>query len=326
MTIRLTKKDGAWWKNSTQEPIPTDPGTGGGTGTIAKPDATNTGHNPATITGTVAGMTITSPGYVLENKIVTGSITVKAANVVIRNCYVKGGATADTLVKAWDAACVNLTVEHCTLAPTVTGINSQGIHGKEYTARYNNVYNVVDGFGAFNTAGSTTGANVLIERNWVHDLTCLLDPARSDGITHNDCVQIHGSGGVHILYNSLEANHGVNSDAGVGGMSCVMMAPSTTYGPDCPDVRIENNWLNYGSACLNLGRGDTASTSQAIVRGNRFGRKGTRSLGASIDTMTFRILAQSALDCPGLPTITGTDISNGNVFDDTGLPVTVNRG
>lgn len=313
MTIRFSKK-GPAWKRFTQAEIVTP---------IAKPDASNTGHNPALIDGTITGnVSITSNGYVLENKIITGYVIVKAANVIIRNCWIQGEGT---LVRAWDAPCQNLLVEYCTLAPSTPSITSQGIHGHGYTARFCNVYNVVDGFGAFD--GTGVPANVLIERNWVHDLYCNLDAGQWDGITHNDCIQIHGSGGIHIFYNNLESNPSTGSLSTVGGTSCVMMQPGKSYG-NCDDVRIENNWLNYGTACLNLGRGSLLSTAtaQAIVRNNRFGRKGSRTGGASVDTMTYRILAASALDCPGLPSSTGPDINNGNVFDDTGLPVTVNRG
>lgn len=292
-----------------------------------KPDASNTGHTG--VLATYAGpSTITANNTLVENKeIRLASITVKASNVTFRNCLFRGdGTTSSTLIAAWDPLCVNLLVEDCTFAPDFVGLGNQGIHGHDYTVRRCDVSRVVDGFGCFRPAGEQGGANVLIESNWVHGLHCMLDAADSLGITHNDCVQIHGSGGVHIYGNTLTANPGSSSQfvtspqgTATGGMSCVMMTPSTTYGSDCPDVRIEDNWLDYGSACLNLNRQSTAATSQATVLNNKYGRNGART-----GLTGYRILRDATLDCPGLPTTTGPDTTNGNVYEDTGLPVTVN--
>jgi hypothetical protein len=316
-----------------------------------KPGVTNTGHS-GTLTavhttyqtanddnGTV---TLSTSGMVYENKEVFGFINVTGPNITIRNCYVHGGKSrGGTLITVASTLVQNLVVENCTLKPDYNSINSQGIHGWRYTARWNNVSNVVDGFGVYyaspNYKTEPPGtADVVIEGNWVHDIYCDIDYGHTgDHITHNDCVQLHGGGNVTIRGNNFVCNPGptavlTTSDLGVqtGGMSCVMVTPNVDYGY-AGNVLIENNWLDYGSACLNLNAtGNPDTVSSVTVLNNRFGRHGTRSTSAQVanDAMSpYRITAQAWLNCPGLPATDGLDNTNGNVFDDDGHPIMVNR-
>src|SRR5262245_7755881 len=60
--------------------------------TASYPDASNTGVPPGTTLTPVTGdVQITVNGTVYEGKFVTGSITVTASNVIIRNCKVSAG-------------------------------------------------------------------------------------------------------------------------------------------------------------------------------------------------------------------------------------------
>jgi hypothetical protein len=265
----------------------------------ARPGPSSTGHLSAAadLVTIIGDVTLRTAGTVLEGKRITGKVRVKANDCVVRDCLITG---TGTLIEAWDGF-TGLLVEDTTLAPAIPSITSQGIHGGGYTARRLNVSGVVDGFGAFGPAGKP--ADVTVVDSWVHDLHCAPDPSRSDGITHGDCVQLHGGGRVEIRRNTLTANAGPTSIGGVAGMSCVMMAPGSR-GP-APGVVIEGNWLDHGTACLNLGLGTAGVGSDVTVVGNRFGRNGGH-----------RILAAK-----GLPLT-----HSGNVYDDDGTPVAVSPG
>lgn len=278
----------------------------------APPGPTTTGAR-GPLSARSGTITVTTPGTVLEGLDLAGRVRVRAADVTIRNCRITGGTGGNaTMIEAWDAACVRLLVEDCTIAPTSPGVLSQGIHGHDYTARRLDVSRVVDGFGAFNRVDLSARANVLIEGCWVHDLHCWTpDPNHSDGITHNDCVQVHGNGGVTVRGNLLLAMPGGSSHPSVGGMSCVMVTPGVA---PAPDVLIEGNWLDGGSAVLNLNRRDAGDTVTSVrVVGNRFGRWGTRSAGRDESVETYRILAGRGLSVQ----------ADGNVYADDGSPVPV---
>ena len=66
-------------------------------------------------------------------------------------------------------------------------------------------------------------------------------------------------------------------------------------------------------------------TTTAKVQFNRFGR-GQPNLNKGGTTARRAILMTSDLTNPdGLPSSTGLDVNNGNVFEDNGAPVTVYR-
>lgn len=286
-----------------------------------KPGDSNTGY-VGTLTTLAGNQTITVPGTTIEGRDIYGRVFVQAANVTLRNCRIRGtmSITDQTLVDSTHPAVSNLLIEDCTLTPDQPSTQWNAVAGHDYTVRRCNVYGTVDGFAAHNTTYPAQQANVLIESSWVHDLHCWTpDPGHSDNRTHNDCIQIHGNGGVTIRGNNFTSNPGVTSAAGLGGMSCIMLTPGVSV---APNNVVEDNWFDYGTACLNLNRKDTSDTATSmLVQRNRFGRHGSKDG----DPMTFRIIGDRYLSLPGLPASTGPDNTNGNVFDDTGLPITVNR-
>lgn len=288
----------------------------GGPGTLStytKPDSSNTGHT-GTLTEHHGNLIITTPNTVIEDMDVFGNIQIRTSGVQILNSRVRGGTSGDALIDCRHVNCVDAYIEHCTLVPDYPSTTWNGIIGHDYTAKWNNIYGTVDGFGVYNTntGHQTDLTNVLIESNWVHALYCKTpDPSHTDNRTHNDCVQIQGGGGVTILGNSFMANPGAGSSVGLSGTSCVMITPNVSA---CPDNVIEYNWMDYGGACINISAKNKGPTTTALVQYNQFGRNGG-----------YRILIYNDLVCAGLPSVTGTDTANGNVYADNGDPVTVNR-
>jgi hypothetical protein len=182
---------------------------------VDKPTALNTGAYAGTQDGTLNGnQIITTPGYILENKIINGSVSIRAANVVVRNCFILGAATVSSgLVDCGNANCSNALIIDCTIAPG-SSQRCDGIRGHSFTAKRNNIYWVVDGIGPHNqTVAQPYQTNVVIEQNYIHDLAWwtaatggVVHP--SDTETHNDVIQHHGGGGTIIKGNTLDARYG----------------------------------------------------------------------------------------------------------------------
>lgn len=283
---------------------------------VVKPTAANTGAT-GTLTTLSGDQLITVAGTTIEDKDIYGKVTVRAANVTLRNCRIRGNATQASnsgLVDATHASVSNLLIEDCTLAASTPSVWWTGIIGHNYTARRCNISQVVDGFGVYNTSSPSAQSGVLIELNYVHDLSCISpDPNHSDGKTHNDVVQIQGGGYVVIRNNHFDATPSSTSTAGVKPTSCVMITPNVSA---CPGNVITGNWL-YGvsAAVINVSPKSKGSSTTAWIADNRFGP----TVGYPM------LLDNSQLTFAGLPTTTGLDTNNGNVYDATDLPVKVYR-
>ena len=179
------------------------------TGGYVKPDATNTGVRPGTRLAVHRGdIVITTPGTVIENKDIYGFVKIRAANVVIRNCRVRGsgpGRSNTGLIDCNHRNVRNALIEDCLLVPDKPSVWLDGVIGKEYTARRCHVYNTVDGFGVYNVTQKTAPVNVRIESCYVHDLSYFSkDPNHANGPTHNDCVQIQGGANIVIRGNNFQ--------------------------------------------------------------------------------------------------------------------------
>jgi len=272
-------------------------------------DATNTGV-PAgtTLTPLYGDQVITVDGTVLENRDIFGFVDVRARDVQILTSRVRGssGGTGNTgLIAAYNAACVNLLVDHCDLIPDYPSYWLDGILGDNYTARWCNVRNVVDGFGINGTGTLNTAAY----HNWIHDLAWFSpDPNHSDNHTHNDCIQIFGGSGAIVVANRLDC------------------FTSTTVGT-------LNNPNTQGNAAIQLNQG-TAPLTGLWVTDNLCDGGGVtiNGLGVSGDIGTIMrnlfghgsyygepIAFASAVVCD---TGSGADL---NVYSDTGNPVTITR-
>lgn len=307
-----------------------------------KPTALNVGLPPLRPLTTVIGdITITSSaGTLLEGLDIYGRIKVQAANVTVRNCRVRGAnnVTGNTaLIDCNHVNAANVLIENCDLRPDFPTYWLNALIGHDYSARFCNMWNVVDGCGVYNNYNKNALANVLIEANYIHDLAYYSpDPNQRDNNSHNDGIQIQGNGGVTIRGNTITAN--VSTTAGAGSSQDIPRPnpwfPSVTgqaigITPNVSKVQntlIEKNWLDYGAQSITIASGNIADpTTTAKVQFNRFGR-GQPNLNKGGTTARRAILMTSDLTNPdGLPSSTGLDVNNGNVFEDNGAPVTVYR-
>jgi hypothetical protein len=246
---------------------------------------------PAT-TGILAGtiliphygdIVITRPGTVIQNEDIHGFVTVRAANVTIRNSRVRGsgpGRTDTGLIDANGPAVRNLLVVNCDLTHDFPSVWVDGVIGHDYTALRNNVHNVVDGFGVYNAFNRNANLNVNIEANWVHDLNYMSpDPEIYDNHTHNDGIQIQGSGAtvgrvqVNIVGNNIQAFAGPGSNTrspyypAVTGQA-VGITPNVN---PVHDVVIDRNWLDGGAQSVTMIPGHRGTGSGIILTDNMFG-------------------------------------------------------
>lgn len=219
----------------------------------------NTGVIPGSILEPIYGdIKITKPG-VYENLDVHGFVIVRASNVMIRNCRVRGGRASNWhgLIHATSAAVSNLLIENVSLVPEYPSYWLTGVLGHDYTARYVDVYQTVDGFGVYNTHNPGGPTNVTIEYCYCHHLAYYEpNPNHWDNRSHNDCIQIQGGSGTIVRFNTL---HAYNSNK-VGtlnfdhpqALSGIMLNAQRTTGKTT-DVVIEDNLILGGEIAINGG-------------------------------------------------------------------------
>ncbi|MBX9246700.1 hypothetical protein ICW40_18075 [Actinotalea ferrariae] len=284
-----------------------------------RPDASNTGVRPGSkLTVHRGDIIVTEPGTVLENLDIYGFVEVRAADVTIRNSRVRGsgkGSHSIGLINATDANVRNLVIEDVTLVPDSPSYWIDGVLGHDYTARRVNTWNVVDGFGIFNTHGSE--ANVRIESSYVHDLAYFSPvPTHSDKQTHNDAIQIQGGSNITIVGNRLSAwrsktagtqNYDVRQ-AGFG----LIVTPNVNA---VTGASVSKNWFDGGHIPLKIERRDRVGAMNfGSITDNKFARDMVNTAMARKDNY-FTILMT--------PDTTAT--TKGNVYADNGAPVEVRR-
>ena len=306
-------------------PSPTTKPPGSG-----RPGAGNTGV-PAGVTlrRHDGELVVTQPGTVIDALDIHGFLKIKASNVTVRRSIVRGGVATNAigLITTYPGI-RNLVIEDSELVPEHPSVWLDGVKGHNFTARRLNVHDTTDGFGVHDITNSNGPANVVIERNWVHDLSYFSpDPTHADNHTHNDGIQIHGNSNIRITGNTISAT--VSQASGTSAKDGLF--PSVTgqaigltpvLGP-ITGVTIEGNWLDYGAQSITIIRGKFGNTTTARIARNIFGRHQPALSKAGVRT-SRPILIDAALTIPGLPSTTGPDRTSGNVYED-GTPVVVTR-
>jgi len=206
-----------------------------------RPGPTTTGVPAGTRLTPSGSITVDTPGAVVEDLDVTGSITVLADNVTIRRVRLTSGDYYP--IRYFDNDNVGLVVEDTEIIGTTDDVTA-GLSFAHYTARRVNVHGAADGFKA--------DADVLIEDCWIHDL-------RNGPGQHNDGVQSTGGRGVTIRHTSISGASNAAVQTGDEGAAV-------------EDLSIECSYLSGGGWTLNIrGSGATVPRNTRIVD-NRFGR------------------------------------------------------
>lgn len=207
----------------------------------SKPGPDNTGVPDGVTLTPSESITVRDAGAVVENLDITGSVTVLADNVTIRNVRITSGDYYP--IRYFDNDNRGLVVEDSEIIG-LSGDVTSGIAFAHYTARRVNVHGSADGLKA--------DEDVRIEDSWIHDLS------NGEG-EHNDDVQSTGGKGVTIVHSVLEGASNAAVQTGDEGAAT-------------EDLTLRCNWLSGGGYTLNIrGSGDTVPRNTQILD-NRFGR------------------------------------------------------
>ncbi|MGI5214568.1 hypothetical protein [Plantactinospora sp. CA-290183] len=231
---------------SAARPRPTPSGTGAAPRVPTSfPGADDTGVPAGTALVASGSITVRQDGQVLSGLDITGCVTVRARNVVLRKSRITCAGLYS--IRTEDSA-RNLLVEDVEI--NGGGRNSAAVCCGDYTLRRVDISNVID--------GPRLGDNVVIEDSWVHHLT------RRPG-SHNDALQTTGASDIVVRGNTLEAYNPRTRDP----FNACLMIGSTT-GPVVSNLIFEQNYCNGGNYSIGV-REDT-NASNIRVRSNVFGR------------------------------------------------------
>lgn len=281
------------------------------------PNESNTGPANGTIFTTLSGdLNVTTNGSIIENFFVTGTITVNANNVIVRNCKVDGSGQNYCVQLA--STHTGLTVTRCELYGIPITANRPASHVLTAVAcdsdasmagveiSFNNIHGIENAIG---------GGNLYIHDNYIHDFALWTVGADTD---HTDGVQTSGSigvGGMRINHNTIigicTAGDLANPIKYAAGSSCIALSE------DMHDITISNNFFAGGGYALygNNQDGLGGHPANTIVTNNRFSQKyfpnadfPAGSVGSFGPYVGFDPLGVGF-------------VWSGNVYHETGLPV-----
>lgn len=197
-TARLYVARGGNWVSGTSS-IPYSGSGGSGDGFtlgVTKPTAGNTGTLGTPLTTQSGDVTITTAGVTVTGLDIHGFLIIKAANVTVTNCHIRGRGpayVAQGLVDCTNAAATGVTISRCEVGDSAATTQYwwNGIDGSGFTADRCNIHDVTD-------AIHTTGSNVTVQGCYIHDLSFHDDDGDHAGDgqhpywSHNDGWQTMG--------------------------------------------------------------------------------------------------------------------------------------
>ncbi|WP_245309473.1 right-handed parallel beta-helix repeat-containing protein [Bradyrhizobium retamae] len=203
-----------------------------------------------TLTNYSGPMTITRPGAVIENVIINGTLSVKAANVTIKNCIIQNFGWWG--IEGEGAA--NLRIENCDIiGPGAKAASNSAILGSG-TFVGNDIRGVTIGI-------QTTDGASTIRDNYIHDLASGVADPHYDGITvlgrqnqvvieHNtiSVPNDHGTAAVFIKNDFGPIDDVVvRNNLMYGDPSYAMYVAAITPNGTITNVVIENNYIERGA-------------------------------------------------------------------------------
>jgi hypothetical protein len=286
------------------------------------PNAATAGVPAGTrLTPHYGNITITRPNTVISNLDVWGFIYVKAAGVIIMNSRIHGSGPASTdtgLINVLSPSAKRVLIQDCELTHAYPSPWVDGIIGHDFTVLRTDIHNVVDGIGVMNPSNRSADLNVNIEGNYIHDLNYISpDPEQRDGHTHNDGIQIQGTGStvgkrqVTIFGNYIGAFAGPLSNAhspyypAVTGQA-IGITPNVS---NVHDILIDTNWLDGGAQSVTMIPGPRRTGSGLVLVNTHFG---DRQAMVNMNGVRAR---RPVLIYPGVSVATGGNVySNGSVI------------
>ncbi len=230
-----------------------------------KPGPSNTGYKTPVgpLIPYTGPMTITTPGTIISNAIITGHLRINADDVTVTNSEINGYVEirpnfADTTISNVFMDCSGfnyciqsssgysdgIMIEHSTFKNAI----SAHILGSSMRILGNEFSNSVDAIKLFSGEEKT-----IVEGNWIHDLDVIF------GVTHNDAIQITG-GDAYIECNNLDVQEGAS------------VVSARQFSGLIENLIIRKNWINGGALSIILVHDlNLPSSTNARVEENIFG-------------------------------------------------------
>jgi serralysin len=185
------------------------------------PDATTTGAPAGVALTPSGGLTINTPGVVIEGLDIQGMVTINANNVTLKNSKVAAGGWAVINITSGRRGVV---IQDC----EINGLSAEGVRGisGQGTFLRNNIHHTEDGIYLSGSDISFT----LIQDNYIHDLQSNWSGPHYDGIATDGHVS-----NVTIRHNTVINSHNQTS--------AVMLS---NYFGSVMNVTVDNNWLEGG--------------------------------------------------------------------------------
>ena len=287
---------------------------------IGFPDATNTGV-PAGVTLTPSGgLTINTPGIVIEGLDIRGMVTINADNVTLKNCTISASSWAVINITSGSTGVV---IQDC----EINGLNAEGVRGisvsGQATLLRNDIHNVEDGIYL------QQGTNILIQDNYIHGLQSNnsgphYDGIQTDGgisnvvIRHNTIINDHGQTSAINLSNYFGSVRDVAIDNNrlVGGGYTIYSDGQFSSGGTISGVSITNNDLGkgqYGYTSINKNTpvftGNYDDITGSLLPGQQAGNLSTVITTFSTDSGTLG----DGLTNDNTLTLSGTAAANSTV-------------
>lgn len=323
---------------------PVDPGGGPGGGTtnprdalvygVDRPTTATTGHITPLAQMTdynspnTQNVTLSTPNEVIRGKRIYGIVARGADNILIEDCIFLGPpakpSSETAVVNCLGNVGKNTVLRDCTIAPRWPNPYMDCMKGSEYTAERLHCFWGVDGFGVFNTGGSTKATNVKI-------MGCLVEANvyfHGDGYSSPGTSYLNTSGGysawgstsvVRTVDQWVDTGHhdgnhadGIQIQGGYGGMT---RNANGTWSGD--GIYIIGNFLAGNEAEHNMA---DPSGSGLIVPGQAGSLSGSR-LG-TMDSMKRNVNQSPTMT---IPFTGGYRMTNGK-YPVNGSGVIINPG
>lgn len=227
----------------SQTPTPTPTATQSSLPPTGWPDASNTGVPSGTTLTNSGSINVTTDGQVIDAKNITGTITVNASNVVIKNSKINAGTAY------WG---IEIDSGSATIQDSeITGSAAGAVWGKHYTLLRDNIHD-------FHGDGMKLNEGVTVKDSWIHNAT-------TQNGQHADGMQLEvGASNVLIQHNSINP---LESGSNAAVFIKNDLGPDNTVGP----VTVDHNLLGGGGFTLYAYKGSSGLIQGGVtIENNHF--------------------------------------------------------
>ncbi|WP_313409812.1 right-handed parallel beta-helix repeat-containing protein, partial [Aeromicrobium sp.] len=234
-------------------------------------------------------LTITKAGTVISNAEIYGRVSIRAANVTIKNSRIRAQHPSSVGVVNTKAA--GVVIKDSEILSDHRNPTTNGVMGSNFTLERVRIRSVVDQV-HIHGAG-----NVTIRDSWLHDNTHYeQDPNWGGKPSHDDNIQVTSGSDIRIENTRLEDAHN----------AAVMLAQDQGT---IADVTLRGNTIGGGACSVNVAQKSRGPLAGLTIAQNAFIR-GTQRLDG----------------CAVIAPLTYKSTLSGNVWEQTGSAVTLTRG